>query len=244
MAAIRREPSDGMLWLLGRWGLLTAGVIAGLLVTFFTAYALVSTQPGIGGDHDELLMAAVAPAVYRLSMVFDALGWVAMGGLLVVTGMALRDDAPILSRLGTGAGITAVVGVIGAFLRLGGTGDLGSAYSAAGADQAAILSSYRLLSLVISAHFAAGQLTVGLGFLAIGRAALAAPWCPRRIAWLVVLPGLTSFTLLTAAIVLNLFLFPVLLLHVAILALAGLTIARRWWGAGSTVAPVAAPSVP
>src|SRR3990172_1427000 len=100
------------LWLpfLARWGVLLAVVIVGLFTTFFAAFGMVASQPGIGGDHDELLMAAYAPGMYRLAMLFDALGWFGMGGLLVIAGLALSGGSPLRGGLGAAAGGAAVPG--------------------------------------------------------------------------------------------------------------------------------------
>ena len=232
--------------LLARWGLLTALAVVGLITTFFTAFGLASPQPGIGGDHDELLMAAVTPGLYRTAMVFDALGWLAMGGLVVIAGLALRRDATIRGPIAAALGVTAVVGIVGAFLRLIAIGELGKQL-AGGTAEAVVLSPFRSVEWVISAAFAAGQLTVGLGLLVVGSAALAVVWVPRRIAWLLLLPGVTSLALLGAKVVLDSFLFPVLLVHVGLLAAAGLAMAATWWRAPSrgpdpdAVRPVPAP---
>jgi hypothetical protein len=208
--------------------------VAGLITTFFTALGLVSSQPGIGGDHDELLMAANVPGLYRIAMVFDALGWLAMGGLIVIVGMALRRDATVRGPLGVALGVTAIAGIIGAFLRLSVVGDLGKQLAAGGStNEAGLLSLYRTVDWIISAHFAAGLLTVGLAFLVVGSAALGVAWIPRRIAWLVVLPGVTSLALLIGEVAFEVFLFPVLLPHVVLLAVAGLAMAAAWWRAPS-----------
>lgn len=228
--------SDRGAWqrLLARWGLLTALAVAGLITTFFTARGIVASQPGMGGDHDELLMAAYAPALYRTSMVFDALGWLAMGGLVVVAGLALSRDASVRGPLAAALGVTAIVGVTGAFLRLAVVGDLGRQFAAASAtEQTGILSLYRSVQWIIAAHFDAGQATVGLGLLVAGTAALDVTWVPRRIAWLLIAPALTSFVLLGATVVLDVFLFPVLLVHVIVLAVGGLALAATWWRAAS-----------
>lgn len=225
-------PADHGIWLrlLARWGLFTALAVVGLMTTFFGALATVSSQPGFGGDHDELLMAAYAPGLYRTAMVFDALGWLCMGGLIVIAGLALRREASVRGPLAAALGVTAITGIIGAFLRLGVVGDLGQQLVAsARAAEPGILSLYRSVESIIGAHFAAGQLTAGLGLLVVGTAALSVAWVPRTIGWLLVLPGLTSLTLLAGEVVLDVFLFPVLLLHVVLLAAAGLAVAQRWW---------------
>lgn len=230
------DVTDRGTWLrlLARWGLFTAITVAGLMITFFTALGLASAEPGIGGDHDELLVAASNPGLYRTAMVFDGLGWLAMGGLIVIAGLALRRDATVRGPLGAALGLTAVAGVIGAFLRLTVIGDLGRQLAAGGsADEANLLSLYRLVNLIIGAHFGAGQLTVGLGLLLVGSTALGVAWVPRSIAWLLLLPGITSLVLLGGEVALDVFLFPVLLLHVLLLAAAGMAMAAAWWRAPS-----------
>jgi hypothetical protein len=231
--------SDRGAWLtlLARWGLLTALSVVGLITAFLSTLLFVSSKPGIGGDHDELLMAAYAPGLYRTAMVFDALGWLVMGGLVVIAGLTLSREATVRGPLAAALGVTAITGIIGAFLRLAVVGDLGKQLAAsAGGAEAGVLSLYRSVDWIIGAHFAAGQLTVGLGFLVVGSAALGVAWVPRRIGWLLVIPGLTSFALLAAEVVLEIFLFPVLLLHVVLLAVAGLVLAFTWWRAPSPAA--------
>ena len=200
------------------------------MTTFFSAMATVSSKPGFGGDHDELLMAAYAPELYRTAMVLDAVGWLCMGGLIVIAGLALRREASVRGPLAAALGATVITGIIGASLRLGVVGDLGTQFVLfAGATEPSILSLYRSAQLIIGAHFAAGQLTAGLGFLVVGTAALGVAWVPRKIGWLLLAPGVTSLSLLAGDPVLNVFLFPVLLLHVVLLAGAGLAIVYRWW---------------
>jgi hypothetical protein len=235
MASVSATADRGAwLRLLARWGLLTSLAVAGLMTTFFSAMAMVSSQPGIGGDHDELLMAAYAPGLYRIAMVFDALGWLFMGGLIVIAGLALRREASVRGPLAAALGVTAITGITGAFLRLEVVGDLGKQFIAA-ADTAkpTILSLYRSVDLIIGADFTAGQLTVGLGFLVVGTAALGVGWVPRTISWLLLLPGVTSLALLVGEVVLDVFLFPLLLLHVVLLAVAGVALAYTWWHAPS-----------
>ena len=218
--------------LLARWGLFLSLVVVGLFVTFFGALGSVASMPGFGGDHDELLMAAYASTLYRTSMVFDALGWLAMGGLLVLGGLAVSDDAPTRGRLASLLGVTAIAGVIGAFVRMFVLGGLGEVYALSNADQPAVLADYRLVDTLISAFFAAGQLTIGLGFVIIGSAALATPWVPRSIGWMLTALAVTTYGLLLGQVVLDVLLRPILLTHVGLMAILGAVIARRWWSAG------------
>lgn len=227
--------------LLARWGLLTAVVLAGLIGTFFSAMGTISSQPGFGGGHDEVLMAAFVPGLYRTAMIFDALGWLAMGGLLVIAGLALSREASVRGPLAAILGVTAITGIIGAFLRLVVVGDLGKQFvAAASSDQASILSLYRTVNWIISAHFYAGHLTIGVGFLVLGSAALGVPWVPRAIRWLLFLPGLTTLGLLAGEVLLDVFLFPVLLFHVVLLAVAGLALAYTWWSVPLPISEAAA----
>ena len=217
--------------LLARWSLFVGLAVIGLFVTFFGALASVSSRPGFGGDYDELLMAAYAPAFYRISMVFDALGWLAMGGLIVLAGLALSEGTPTRGRLASLLGVTAIAGIIGAFVRMFVLGGLGEAFAAPGADQAAVVADYQLVDSLITAFFAAGQLTIGLGFVVVGSAALATSWVPRSIGWMLSALAVTTYALLLGRVVLDAFLQPILLVHVGLMAVVGLAIARRWWGA-------------
>lgn len=227
--------------LLARWGLFPAIVVPGLFATFFGTLGSVASRPGFGGDHDELLMAAYAPAMYRVAMSFDALGWLAMGGLIVLGGLAFADSAPIRGRLASLLGVTASAGIIGAFVRMFVLGGLGEAFAAPDAEQQAILADFRLIDGVITALFTAGQLTIGLGFLVVGSAGLATSWVPRSIGWMLTALAVTTFTLLVGQVVLDVLLRPVLLAHVGLMAIVGLALARRWWRAGP-YAPVPAPA--
>lgn len=56
-APLASTDRDAWLRLLARWGLITAVTVAGLIAVFFSGLAAVSSQPGAGGDYDELLMA-------------------------------------------------------------------------------------------------------------------------------------------------------------------------------------------
>lgn len=229
-AQLASTDREAWLRLLARWGLITAVTVAGLIAVFFSGLAAVSTQPGAGGNYDELLMAAFAPTLYRIAMVLDAVGWLAMGGLIVIAGLALRPEVSVRGLLAAALGVSAITGVIGAFLRLMVVGDLGRQFAGAAAlDREGILSLYRSVEWIVGAHFAAGQLTNGLGFLVIGSAALAVSWVPRPVGWLMVLPGVTSLALLVGQVAFDVFLFPVLLLHVVLLAILGLAVARSWW---------------
>lgn len=221
--------------LLARWGLFLAIVVIGLFATFFGGLASVASRPGFGGDHDELLIAAYAPAMYRVSMAFDALGWLAMGGLIVLGGLAFAEGAPIRGRLASLLGVTAVAGIIGAFVRMFVLGDLGEAFAAPAADQQAVLTGYRLVDGLITACFAAGQLTIGLGFVVVGSAALATSWVPRSIGWMLSSLAVTTYAILAGQVVLDVFLRPILLAHVALMAVVGVVLARRWWSAGEGV---------
>lgn len=221
--------------LLARWGLFLAIVVIGLLATFFGALGSVASRPGFGGDHDELLIAAYAPTMYRVSMAFDALGWLAMGGLIALGGLAFAEAAPTRGRLASLLGVTAIAGIIGAFVRMFVLGGVGEAFASPGADQVAVLAGYRLADSVITACFAAGQLTIGLGFVVVGSAALATLWVPRSIGWMLCALAVTTYALLFGQVFLDLLLRPILFAHVGLMAVVGVALARRWWSAGQGV---------
>jgi hypothetical protein len=57
---------------------------------------------------------------------------------------------------------------------------------------------------------------------------------------LLIVPGLTSLALLAGEVLLDVFLFPVLLVHVVLLAVVGLALAATWWRAPSATTEAAA----
>ncbi|MGH2357108.1 MAG: hypothetical protein ACRDGJ_03720, partial [Candidatus Limnocylindria bacterium] len=175
--------------------------------------------------------------LYRAAMLLDALGWVGIGGLFLWPAMLMRRGAPVRCTIAAVCGIAMLTGVIGGFLRLTATGDLG-ARLAAGEDQNRIVEAYRLLDQIISAHFTAGQPLQGAGFLLVASVALASGLLPRRLALALAVPGITSLTIFTVELVLNVFPFPLLIAHILITAAVSL-----WLGFTASHLARSAPSL-
>jgi hypothetical protein len=225
---------------LSRWGLLLPIVFVGLVVSFFAAIGSIMGRP-LAATYPELIAAAYAPGLYRIAMLFDAAGWIVIGGLILGVAMTAVRIAPRRALLAAPLAITMVVGVLGAFMRLAVTGALG-ARLADGEDQLTIVNSYRVIDGIIGAHFLAGDLLQGAALVIAASASLAVVGFPRRPAFLLAVSGAASLLLFAVQIVANAFLFPLLLIDITLLAIASGWIAlavRRLTSPVPAVAPAA-----
>ena len=225
---------------LSRWGWLPPMVFVGLIVSFFAAIGSVAGRP-LADAYPELIAAGYAPGLYRIAMLFDAAGWIVIGGLIFGVAMTAVRVAPRRALLGASLAITMVVGVLGGFMRLAVTGALG-ARLADGEDQMTIVNAYRLVDGIIGAHFLAGDLLQGAALVIAASAALAVVGFPRRPAFLLAGSGVASLLLFAVQIAANAFLFPLLLIDVIVLGVASGWIAlaaRRLSSNASTVGPAA-----
>ena len=205
----------------------------------------VGFDPSVPPDYAELVQASRRLAPYRAAMLCDGLDWILIGGVLVAISGLARPHASARSLFLLACGIGQVVGAIGGFLRLDATSAFAARYAVAGpAEQAALQETYRLLDRVIGAHFHAGQLLQGLGFLLAASVALRLATFPRWLAWWLALPGATSL-LLFVLDVFEAFWFPVLLFHVIVglIALA-FTLAWTFWRQGQGAPAADQPPVP
>lgn len=225
---------------LSRWGWLPPMVFVGLIVSFFAAIGSVAGRP-LADAYPELIAAGYAPGLYRIAMLFDAAGWIVIGGLIFGVAMTAVRVAPRRALLGASLAITMVVGVLGGFMRLAVTGALG-ARLADGEDQMTIVNAYRLVDGIIGAHFLAGDLLQGAALVIAASAALAVVGFPRWPAFLLAGSGVASLLLFAVQIAANAFLFPLLLIDVIVLGVASGWIAlaaRRLSSNASTVGPAA-----
>jgi hypothetical protein len=222
---------------LSRWGLLLPIVFIGLVVSFFAAIGSVAGRP-LADAYPELIAAAYAPGVYRIATLFDAAGWIVIGGLIFGIAMSAVRVAPRRALLAAPLAVTMVVGVLGAFMRLVVTGSLG-ARLADGEDQVTIVNAYRLLDGIIGAHFLAGDLLQGAALVIAASAALAMAGFPRRPAYLLAVSGAASLLLFAVQIVANVFLFPLLLIDITVLAVASSWLALAVRRLSSPVSAVA-----
>lgn len=218
---------DAVLWLrfLPRWSLATAIMALALPVAFFAGVRILPSDNALGAEYAELLQAVRSPGLYRLSMVFDALGWLMIGGLLITLAGVLHRHAPIAATFTLVCGIGQFTGALGGFMRLNGISDLANQYrNATAVQQQQLLQSYLGLSRVINAHFHAGNLIQGMGFLLAAWSAYSLQGFPRWLAlWLLVpaLLPLAQFTVIAAG---GPFSLPLIVVHV-IVGIFGLCIA-------------------
>lgn len=210
-------------WLrfLSRWALATVLMGLGLLVVYMGGIGFSPADNALGAEYSELLQAARAPLMYRLAMVFDAGGWVMMGGTLLLLAYILRPQAPIRALFVGACGVGLLSGFSASAMRLVGIGSLAAQYSAAGsAQQALLLQPMLALYEVIGSLFVAGDLLAGAAFLLVASRLFALSMVPRWLASWFVLAGLLSL-LQGATSALGAFSFPVLLATV-VLGILGL----------------------
>jgi hypothetical protein len=204
MSNVSREQSNDSLtlWLhfLSRWALATVlmGVVA--LSIDFAGVGFQASDQALGPEYVDLLQAVRSPALFRLFMTFDGLGWLMIGGSLIALAFVVRGRARLRAAFAAACGIGMLTGSLGGFMRLVGTGAIAAQYAVATpAQQAALLLSALTLYAVISAHFVAGGVLQGAGYLLVASAAFAVASFPRWLAGWFVLAGLLEFLEATTA---------------------------------------------
>ena len=206
-------------WLrfLPRWSLVAALVILALPIVIFGGVGQQPSDNALGEGYAELLQAARSPAMYRLGMTFDALGWLMIGGSLLTWAGVLSRRAPIRAVFIAACGMGQLTGVLGGFMRLNGVSELAKLYTAVSPDQQTIvLRSYLDLWAVINSHFHAGNLIQGVGFLLVAWVAFSLAAFPRWLAVWLALPGLlpvVQFVLVAAGAPFSL---PLIIFHVLV----------------------------
>ncbi len=190
---LAQNTDDSVRWLrfLSRWSLVAGLVILALPVVIFGGVGQQASDNALGAAYAELLQAVRSPGLYRVGMTLDAVGWLMIGGSLLTLAGVLRRHAPIRATVIAACGIAQLTGSLGGFMRLNGISDLAARYATATPDQhAALLQSYLDLWRVINAHFHAGNLLQGAGFLLVAWAVFSLRGFPRWLASWLVLPGL------------------------------------------------------
>ncbi len=141
----------GWLWLLARWSLLTSlGALAVTLVLLLGVGFNSSVPP----DYAELVQASRLPTAYRIAMMFDAIGWLLIGGVLLNFAGLACSHSPMRAAFLAACAIGQLAGSLGGFMRLDGTSVLAAHYaSASAAEQAVLQQSYLVLDAVIQSHF-------------------------------------------------------------------------------------------
>jgi len=209
-------PSRWLLFL-PRWSLITALVVLALPVVIFGGVGQQPSDNALGEAYAELLQAVRSPAMYRLGMTFDALGWLMIGGSLLTWAAVLSRRAPIRAVFIAACGIGQIAGVLGGFMRLNGVSELAKLFAAASPDQQTIvLRSYLDLWAVINSHFHAGNLIQGVGFLLVAWTAFSLAGFPRWLAVWLALPGLLPLVQFVQVAAGAPFSLPLIIFHVMV----------------------------
>lgn len=165
------------------------GVIA--LPVYFVGIGFQASDNALGAEYAELMQAVRSPALYRVFMVFDGLGWLLMGVTLLTLAVLVRHHTPIRGLLIAACGIGTLAGSLGGFMRLHGISDIAAQYAtAAPARQAVLLQSFLDIERVINSQFLAGNLIVGIGFLLAATSLWSLAGFPRWLAAWYLVPGL------------------------------------------------------
>lgn len=166
-------------WLLARWALLQALSTAVLIGAFA---ALAASAGPVPLEQLELLGAVQAPALFRLTAALDGLTWLTVGAILLVCAGLFCRRAPVRAMFLAACGVGQVVAVLGAYLNLQATGELGTRYATAAPEQqAAIVQTSLTLFQMIRAHYDAATLLYGAGDLLIAWLVFSLGGLPRWI---------------------------------------------------------------
>lgn len=225
---ILRTPSTTRL--LSRWSLLTALAYLGLIVLFVTL-VLPAGSGALPEEFLELDVAGSAPGLYRLTIVFDVLAWLGIGGLLLAWGAVLRRRAPLWATIVSASSAATLIGFLGACLRLSATPALADRYPGAPAGaRGALLEAYRELLNLINVTFSAGGLVANAGLILVA----AATWrgiLPRWVGVLIGLGGVLGVAKAALFLTTGIDLGPVALLGAALLTAGFAGTASSLWRA-------------
>lgn len=207
-----------------------------LIIVFIGGIGVDPSDSAKGQAYAELMQAIRSPVLYRLAMLFDALGWALMGGTLVILAAIVRRDAPIRATLAAACALGLISGVLGGFMRLVGVSHLASLYSSATPDQqTGLLQAYLVLREdVIGAHFAAGNLLAGAAYVLVAWSLRSLAGFPRWLALWLAIMGMLSLALFVVAAI-GTFSFPLVLLTVLVLTGANFALARTLWNPPSAL---------
>jgi len=184
---------------LSRWALLTGITYLGLILAIFTLVIPASQNSPLPEIYFELVAATRSPIFYHLTIAFDIVTNLALGGLLITLAALFIHHAPIRSTFIAACGLGMVSGFIGACLRLAGTSALAANYlTATPGEQATILQSYLELLRLVNILFSAGGLMAGIGLMLATSVAWSTAQFPR---WPTVLLALTGLVEILKAVI-------------------------------------------
>src|SRR5918911_699031 len=161
---------------LSRWALAYGLYEVAALVAFATVVGFDVLGPGA------FEAAARNPAMFRIGAGLDLTAWLWIGGTLLVFAGLFARSAPIRASLLAACGVGQLAGLLGGYTMLVVLGDLGARSAAAAPDQHAALAAANgpVLSSIF-AHYGAGQLLYGAGYLLIASVALSLAGFPRWV---------------------------------------------------------------
>jgi hypothetical protein len=164
---------------LSRWALAYGVYEVAALLAFATVVGFDVLGPGA------FEAAARSPATFRIAAGLDLTAWLWIGGSLLVFAGLFARSAPIRAAFLAACGVGQLAGLLGGYTMLVVLGDLGARAATAAPDQQAALAaaSGPVLSSML-AHYGAGQLLYGAGYLLIASVALSLAGFPRWVgAW-------------------------------------------------------------
>jgi hypothetical protein len=161
---------------LSRWALAYGLYEVAVLFAFATVVGFDVLGPGAFDA------AARGPATFRLGAFLDLTAWLWIGGTLLIFAGLFARSAPIRAAFMAACGVGQLAGLVGGYTMLVVLGDLGAGSAAAAPDQQAALAaaSGPVLSSMM-AHYGAGQLLYGAGYLLIASVTLSLERFPRWV---------------------------------------------------------------
>src|SRR5438034_8034797 len=106
---------------LSRWSLVAGLVGLGLFLAFFITILPASQNSSLPAEYVELVAASQSPVLYRLTIILDLAGWFGLGGFFLALAAIFARRTPIRGMFVLACGLGMVVGVVGAYARVGGT---------------------------------------------------------------------------------------------------------------------------
>lgn len=176
---------------LSRWSMLTGIVYLFLFLGIFVFVLPASQNSSLPKEYFELAAAINSPFLYQLTITFDLAVWLMEIGFFIILATLLIKRFAIHSTFIAVSAIGMVTGFFGACLRLDGTIEIASAYTAASTgQQASLIHSYQDMLRLINTLFNAGGLMGSIAMLLFVYIARSTKEFPR---WVLVLIGITGF---------------------------------------------------
>ena len=160
---------------LSRWALAYGLYELGALLAFATVVGFDVLGPGA------FEAAARNPAIFRIGAGLDLTAWLWIGGTLLVFAGLFARSAPIRAAFLAACSVGQLTGLLGGYTMLVVLGDLGARAAAAPDQYAALAAASGPVLSSMLAHYGAGQLLYGAGYLLIASVALSLSGFPRWV---------------------------------------------------------------